>query len=99
MELLPEVKQPHLRREAGERIQRTKWFIQKKKVVVEQYSTQQANTLAHAAREGRWIVLGEVCQSETFEQFIGFLLRLFTRSVTDIKAQHDILLNCSPRQE
>src|SRR6266566_7203296 len=99
MEFLPEVKQPHLRREARERIQRAKRLIQKKKVVVEQYSTKQGNTLAHAAREGRWIILGEVCQSETLEQFIGFLQCLFTRGVADIKAQHDILLNCPPGQE
>src|SRR2546430_15584922 len=99
MEFLPEIKQPHLRREPREGIQRTKRLIQKKKVAIEQYSTQQGNALAHAAREGRWIILGEVCQSETLEQFIGFLLRLFTRGVADIKAQHDILLNCSPWQE
>src|SRR5215467_10433314 len=99
MEILPEVKQPQLRREPGERIQRAKWLVQEKKVVIEQYGAQQGNALAHAARESGRIVLGKVHQSETLEQFIGFLLRLFTRGVADIQAKHDILLDCSPGQE
>src|SRR2546423_12295391 len=71
MEILPDIQQPHLQREASQSVECAKGFVQQQKIVVEQHRTQEGHTLTHPAREGCRILLSELCQAKAFEQFMS----------------------------